>query len=87
MSTSFARRTYAETLLILDCSFLDGIKWNCGDVDVRLKGPKACARAVKVVLDSPSHIVVHELEFAIVTTQTAARSSEDNEGEFDQAPN
>ena len=61
-------------------------------MNVRLKGPKACAtmqkRATKVGLDRPSQIVISELESAIVVTQPPARSGQDNElGEVAKNPN
>ena len=76
----------------MDSSFLDGIRWSCGDVNVRLKGRNAYnlmhKRAAKVGLDCPSHMVISELESAIVTNQLSAKSNQSKElGEVIQAPN
>ncbi|GAB7325939.1 hypothetical protein MBLNU13_g09991t3 [Cladosporium sp. NU13] len=59
-------------------AFLDGLRWRCGDVNVRLKGPKAFAlmqkRAAKVGLDRPSQIAINELQSAIITTQLSVEN-------------
>lgn len=76
-----------------DYGFLDGLRWSCGDVNVRLKGPRACAtmqkRAAKVGLDRPLHMVIGELESAIATTQSSVvRKTRGNEmQQVSQSPN
>jgi hypothetical protein len=67
------------------------MRWSCGDVNVRLKGHNAYnlmqKRAGKVGLDHPSHMVISELESAIVTTQLSAKNNQSKElGEVNQTP-
>lgn len=78
MSTPSTRQACAEIQLTVCYSFLHGLKWSRGDINVQLKGPEACAkmqkRAAKVGLDRPSRIVVSELESAIIATQSSITS-------------
>lgn len=72
MSTPSIRQACAGIQLTVYYSFLHGLKWSRGDINVQIKGPEARAkmqkRAAKVGLERPSHIVTSELKLAIVAT-------------------